>query len=152
MIDQYQLVFKPTLEAAETLTRQQSQRLGADSTNHPPPKPPRHTTSVSASQIAQSKDAVGGGAALPPALPARHVQANDDDIAALVEELGSGAVLKDSDSKTNAPRLPVTAEDIAKRLDAEQKAAALKAKQDDEARAAKGDDGETDEIVIGGFS
>ncbi|KAJ1736698.1 hypothetical protein LPJ72_001168 [Coemansia sp. Benny D160-2] len=152
MIDQYQLVFKPTLEAAETLTRQQSQRLGADSTNHPPPKPPRHTTSVSASQIAQPKDTVGGGAALPPVLPARHVQANDDDIAALVEELGSGAVLKDSDSKTNAPRLPVTAEDIAKRLDAEQKAAALKAKQDDEARAAKGDDGETDEIVIGGFS
>ncbi|KAJ2856858.1 hypothetical protein GGI22_003679 [Coemansia erecta] len=137
MIDQYQTIFKPTLEAAETLTKQQSQRMDPGNTN-PPPKPPRHNPPAD-----RPKNTADGDGA------ARNTHASDDDIAALVEELGSGVVLKDDDVAGKGTTRPaVTAEDITKRLRAEQEAAAQRAKQD--AEATKDNNNETDEIIISG--
>ncbi|KAJ1666968.1 hypothetical protein IW140_004775 [Coemansia sp. RSA 1813] len=149
MIDQYQTIFKPTLEAAEALTKQQSQRMGAGNSdknnNNPPPKPPRHNVPAD-----RSRSAADGEISSTQVLAARNTHASDDDIAALVEEFGSGAVLKsDSASKSNAMRLPVTAEDITKRLKTEQEEAVQRAKQDAEAKSSKDIDNETDEIIIG---
>ncbi|KAJ2557876.1 hypothetical protein EV175_001085 [Coemansia sp. RSA 1933] len=140
MIDQYQTIFKPTLEAAEALTKQQSQRAaGPGNNNNPPPKPPRHGAPAGRST---------SSTVIAPA--AGNTHASDDDIAALVEELGSGASLKNANAASKgATRMAVSAEDITKRLKAEQEAAAQNAKQGGTGAAKDGD--ETDEIIIGGL-
>ncbi|KAJ2794890.1 hypothetical protein H4R20_006072, partial [Coemansia guatemalensis] len=99
MIDRYQDIFKPTLEAAEALTKQQAQR-----TQWLPTKPPR-------AGPAQAITAA-------PGVQQRAAHASDEDIAALVEEMGDARV-----SDTGRPRA-VTAADIARRLKAEQVSAA----------------------------
>ncbi|KAJ2159104.1 hypothetical protein GGF46_003259 [Coemansia sp. RSA 552] len=124
MVDQYQTIFKPTLEAAELLTKRQAHQ--PQSAAAVPVKPPR---TLAASD--KGPDAA---------------QASDEDIAALVEEMGEAKV----STAANVP-LPkaVTAEDISQRLRAEQDAAvrdaaAAKSRGGGDATAAE------DEIVIGG--
>ncbi|KAJ1835843.1 hypothetical protein LPJ63_000765 [Coemansia sp. RSA 2711] len=113
MVDQYQTIFKPTLEAAEALTKQQAAV---------PRKPPR--------------------AAAP---------ASDEDIAALVEEMGQAAVVappaRPVAAKPYVAR-PVTADDISRRLQAEQEAAT----RSTGATLAHDDDDDDDVIVIGNFA
>ncbi|KAJ2475454.1 hypothetical protein IWW56_005409 [Coemansia sp. RSA 2131] len=117
MVDQYQTIFKPILEAAEALTKKQASA---------PRKPPRTT-------------AVSGMA------PA--VQASDEDITALVEEMGQTTVSQmqaTGSIQTADPVRPVvTAEDITRRLKAEQ---AADVRGDGAAQAQDGDD--EDVIVI----
>ncbi|KAJ2815390.1 hypothetical protein GGI24_006065, partial [Coemansia furcata] len=115
MIDQYQTVFKPTLEAAEALTRQQ-----ARNTTGPPLKPPRR------SQPAQADDAQIDSAAT-----SGPVQASDEDIAALVAEMDI--------TKLDCSANPVTADDITRRLQAEQEAAIRSAEEQAVQSIADGD-------------
>ncbi|PIA14726.1 Rho GTPase activation protein [Coemansia reversa NRRL 1564] len=119
MVDRYQDIFKPTLEAAEALTKQQAQRM-----QRPPLKPPRTAPTMDVQQLA--------------------AQASDEDIAALVEEIDDALV-----SDTNRPRA-VTAEDIARRLKAEQNAAARPGVAADVASSGPSD-ALDDEIIVSKF-
>ncbi|KAJ2261556.1 hypothetical protein IWW46_003350, partial [Coemansia sp. RSA 2440] len=117
MVDQYQTIFKPILEAAEALTKKQASA---------PRKPPRTTA---------------------PSGMASAVQASDEDIAALVEEMGQTTVSQMQSTgsiQTADPVRPVvTAEDITRRLKAEQEA---DVRGDSAAQAQDG--GDEDVIVI----
>ncbi|KAJ1861275.1 hypothetical protein LPJ73_001066 [Coemansia sp. RSA 2703] len=127
MIDQYEVIFKPTLEAAEAQTRQQSiQRTGAV----PPPKPPRRQ----ASTVKTSTPLKATATSEPP------VHASEEDIAALVEELGAVGI---ANSSATMLRKPVTADDITRRLQAEQDALTAGGENADK---------DSDEIVIIGGS
>ncbi|KAI8322032.1 Rho GTPase activation protein [Martensiomyces pterosporus] len=137
MIDQYQVIFKPTLEAAEAQAKQHAAAAA-------PPKPPRRQQ--------QQQKGLGDGAA--PAKPPRHsttpadkqgegeapVQASEEDIAALVEELGGAGIQE-------APPKAVTADDIARRLKAEQEAAVAQAKETKDGE----EEDDDEEIVVGDF-
>ncbi|KAJ1724677.1 hypothetical protein LPJ53_001105 [Coemansia erecta] len=127
MIDQYEVIFKPTLEAAEAQTRQQNV---ARSGVAPPPKPPRRQ----ASTVETSAPLRATAASSPP------VHASEEDIAALVEELGAVGM---ASSSATMLRKPVTAEDITRRLQAEQDALAAGADNADK---------DSDEIVVIGGS
>ncbi|KAJ1989833.1 hypothetical protein GGI25_002647 [Coemansia spiralis] len=149
MIDQYQTIFKPTLEAAEALTKQQTQRTD---TGIPPPKPSRHSiTTTQAAAVGRHSNAQlerrsAAAATITPAAQAE--QASDEDIAALVEELGSSTMLKGSTIKEALARPPgnaVTAEDITRRLRAEQETTTRNAKQN----TANDSDDEAEEIIVG---
>ncbi|KAJ1930908.1 hypothetical protein FBU59_006889 [Linderina macrospora] len=134
MIDQYQAIFKPTLEAAEAQAKEQAAQ------RQPPPKPARRSTPRGD---------------IPPVKPPRRtpsdtqpknddslVQASDEDIAALAEAMGRSDLVGSATMNK-----PVSAEDISKRLQAEHDAAA-------KAQAAKGSKPKNDddeEIVIGNF-
>ncbi|KAJ2342333.1 hypothetical protein IWW50_006243, partial [Coemansia erecta] len=119
MVDQYQTIFKPTLEAAEALTKKQASV---------PQKPPRTKA--------------------PGATAASAVQASDEDIAALVEEMGQTTVStgqsKEAGQAAASARPVVTADDITRRLRAEQEAAVRNS-----GAAQAGDDDDQDVIVVG---
>ncbi|KAJ2787498.1 hypothetical protein GGI15_000685 [Coemansia interrupta] len=127
MIDQYEVIFKPTLEAAEAQTRQQNVQRAAAA---PPPKPPRRQ----ASTVKTSAPLKATAASSPP------VHASEEDIAALVEELGAVGM---ANSSATILRKPVTAEDITRRLQAEQDALAVGGENADK---------DSDEIVVIGGS
>ncbi|KAJ2636949.1 hypothetical protein GGF40_002687 [Coemansia sp. RSA 1286] len=148
MIDHYEVVFRPTLEAAEAQTRQTSQRSSA----MPPPKPPRRQASTVETAALMAAEVAGSRA--PPA------HASDEDIAALIEEMGGvdmAAGTKAAHASAPAPaavsassparRKPVTAEDITRRLQAEQDAAA--AREADNAKASN--DRDSEEIIVSDF-
>ncbi|KAJ1827971.1 hypothetical protein LPJ56_001364 [Coemansia sp. RSA 2599] len=157
LIDQYEVVFRPTLEAAEAQTRQAAQRSSAA----PPPKPPRRQASTVKTATPMAAEAAGSRA--------QPAQASEEDIAALVEELGgvdlatgsaaahvaTRAHVSSVPEAASARRTPVTAEDISRRLQAEQEAAAAvavaaaKARQADGAKA--GGDAESEQIIVGDF-
>ncbi|KAJ2456979.1 hypothetical protein GGF42_002946 [Coemansia sp. RSA 2424] len=133
MIDQYQTVFKPTLEAAEAMARQQARNASAP----PPLKPPRR------SQPTQVGVAQAAGL----------VQASDEDIAALVAEMDStnlaAEVAENSDLATAASLAkPVTAGDITRRLQAEQDAAIRSAEERDVLPTVDGEDRAADEEIV----
>ncbi|KAJ2849631.1 hypothetical protein IWW36_002494 [Coemansia brasiliensis] len=123
MIDQYQLIFKPTLEAAEALAKQQVQRASV------PQKPPRMPVGSTEALSAHSGPA--------PAV------ASDEDIAAVVAEMGNAKLSGQSPSRV------VTAEDITRRLKAEQEAVICNA--NNSAPQGKQSDDDTDVIVVGNF-
>lgn len=124
MIDQYQVIFRPTLEAAESQARKV-----------PPPKPARRAPPTGMTQNT-------------PTL----VKASDEDIAALVDEMKGVQVDKDSpDTQNNSKPTakPVTATEIAQRLQAEQDAAMERSKN---GTANEGSDkGEDEQIIVSGF-
>ncbi|KAJ1934635.1 hypothetical protein EC988_008747 [Linderina pennispora] len=134
MIDQYQTIFKPTLEAAEAQAKEQAAQ------RKPPPKPARRSTPRGD---------------IPPTKPPRRtsptaqpknddnslVQASDEDIAALAEAMGR------SDLVESATPKPVSAEDISKRLQAEHEATAKAQAAKESSPKSDGDD----EIVISDF-
>ncbi|KAJ2669363.1 hypothetical protein IWW42_004660 [Coemansia sp. RSA 1085] len=124
MIDQYQLIFKPTLEAAEALAKQQAQRVSA------PQKPPR-------------TPAAGSLGDLPAHSGPAPAAASDEDIAAVVAELGNARV------SDRSPDRAVTAEDITRRLKAEQEAAVRNASNS--APQDKQGNDDNDVIVVGNF-
>ncbi|KAJ2455377.1 hypothetical protein EV183_000913 [Coemansia sp. RSA 2336] len=124
MIDQYQHIFKPTLEAAEALAKQQAQRVSA------PQKPPRSA-------------AAGSPGALPAHSGPAPAVASDEDIAAVVAEMGSARV------SDRSPERAVTAEDITRRLKAEHEAAVRNASSS--APQDKQGDDDNDVIVVGNF-
>ncbi|KAJ1964185.1 hypothetical protein GGI12_001589 [Dipsacomyces acuminosporus] len=167
MIDQYQTIFKPTLEAAEAQAKQHAAAVAAAKA---PPKPPRRQHS-SAGDLSPVTGAAAAVAA--PAKPPRRsspasqqepsggapVSASEEDIAALAEEMGV-AGLSDGIAQqppTLSPNRAVTADDIAKRLKAEQDAAAAaaatnKAKEEASADGQHGGDmNAEEEIVISDF-
>ncbi|KAJ2745963.1 hypothetical protein GGI20_001727 [Coemansia sp. BCRC 34301] len=136
MIDQYQAVFKPTLEAAEAMARQQARKVSA-----PPLKPPRQGQPAQAG----TSQAVG------------LVQASDEDIAALVAEMDSTKLATEVaagvDLVATRPTKPVTADDITRRLQAEQEAVTRGAEERDVVSVANGGDRVADEeiVIVGDF-
>ncbi|KAJ1893735.1 hypothetical protein LPJ66_005583 [Kickxella alabastrina] len=140
MIDNYQAIFKPTLEAAEALTKRQAPRVNNTA---PPPKPPRRAPSATVVSTAATSIAT---AAIPTAsgMAPPLVQASDEDIAALVQELGSTG-LETGDDAVAAARKPVTIEDITRRLQAEHDAAR------EVSNAKVSSDAASEEIVISNF-
>ncbi|KAJ1643419.1 hypothetical protein LPJ64_004801 [Coemansia asiatica] len=151
MIDQYEVVFRPTLEAVEAQTKQTSQR----SSIVPPPKPPRRQASTVKTAMPMAAEMAGSRAQL-----AQPAQASKEDIAALVEELGAIDLATGSNATaahvpvsisvpevSPARKKPVTAEDISRRLQAEQEVAAVR--QADAAKASN--DKGSEEIIIGDF-
>ncbi|KAJ2008304.1 hypothetical protein GGI04_001197 [Coemansia thaxteri] len=129
MIDQYQTVFKPTLEAAEALTKQQSPKASA-----PPLKPPRC-----------GRPAPDAGGQVAGVASANLEEASEEDIAALVAEMDNTSLGAGVSSKA------LSADDIAKRLQAEH-AAALEGLKDQAAVPGGDDDAAaSEEIVISDF-
>ncbi|KAJ2722585.1 hypothetical protein GGI07_003228 [Coemansia sp. Benny D115] len=142
MIDQYQVIFKPTLEAAEAMSRRQAPVRSA-SAAAAPPKPPRRAASTvsTAAPTPAAAAAAAAAASLAGPPPAAVAQASEEDIAALVEELGDASLL--------APGKPVTAEDITRRLQAEHDRAAASR---DAANGEDGGSGDSEEIIISNFT
>ncbi|KAJ2012346.1 hypothetical protein IWW57_006344 [Coemansia sp. S610] len=134
MIDQYQTVFRPTLEVAEALAKQQVRKMSA-----PPLKPPRRN------QPAPVEDAQAAGVAT-----TGPVQASDEDIAGLVAEMDKADLAVDMAGATDVPK-PVTADDITRRLQAEQEAA-IRIAEEQAVLSTVESDGhvENEEIVIVG--
>ncbi|KAJ2053901.1 hypothetical protein H4S04_000370 [Coemansia sp. S16] len=132
MIDQYQTVFKPTLEAAEAMTRQQARKASA-----PPLKPPRRNQPTDDAPIA-----IVAGSGL--------VQASDEDIAALVAEMDKADLTLEvvDNAKSSNLAKPVTADDITRRLQAEQEAAIRSAEEQGALSTVDGDNQAASEDIV----
>ncbi|KAJ2014141.1 hypothetical protein GGI14_005012, partial [Coemansia sp. S680] len=132
MIDQYQTVFKPTLEAAEAMTIQQARKASA-----PPLKPPRRNQPMDDAPIA-----IVAGSGL--------VQASDEDIAALVAEMDKADLTLEvvDNAKSSSLAKLVTADDITRRLQAEQEAAIRSAEEQGALSTVDGDHQAASEDIV----